>query len=96
MANSYKFFGKALATTAETTLITSAANETIIIKSIRVTNNTSNIMNKNEINKLFFEDLYKTQENQIHFSSVKNARKVILGLLSHVGNYDKYNTKKNG
>ena len=42
MANSYKFYGKALATTAETTLITSAANETIIIKSIRVTNNTSN------------------------------------------------------
>ena len=51
-------------------------------------------MNKNEINKLFFEDLYKNQENQIHFSSVKNARKVILGLLSHAGNYDKYNTKK--
>tara|TARA_B100000427_G_scaffold300527_1_gene282965 strand:+ start:43 stop:369 length:327 start_codon:yes stop_codon:yes gene_type:complete len=42
MANSYKFFGKALATTAETTLITSGANETIIIKSIRVTNNTGN------------------------------------------------------
>ena len=42
MANSYKFFGKALATTAETTLITAASNEVIIIKSIRVTNNTGN------------------------------------------------------
>ena len=51
-------------------------------------------MNKKEINKLFFEDLYKTQKNQIHFSSVKNAKKVILGLLSHVGGYDKYNDKE--
>jgi hypothetical protein len=42
MANSYKFKGVALATTAETALVTSAANETIIIKSIRVTNNTGN------------------------------------------------------
>ena len=42
MANSYKFKGVALATTSETALLTSASNETIIIKSIRVTNNTSN------------------------------------------------------
>jgi len=42
MANSYKFKGVALATTAETSLIASASNETIIIKSIRVTNNTAN------------------------------------------------------
>tara|TARA_R100000734_G_C3297377_1_gene88391 strand:+ start:343 stop:672 length:330 start_codon:yes stop_codon:yes gene_type:complete len=42
MANSYKFFGKAITSTSETTLITSGANETIIIKSIRVTNNTAN------------------------------------------------------
>ena len=42
MANSYKFFGKAIASASETTLITSGANETIIIKSIRVTNNTAN------------------------------------------------------
>jgi len=42
MANSYKFFGKALATASETTLITAASNETIIIKSIRITNNTAN------------------------------------------------------
>ena len=42
MANSYKFKGVALATTAETSLLASASNETIIIKSIRVTNNTAN------------------------------------------------------
>tara|TARA_R100000742_G_C4272514_1_gene91737 strand:+ start:343 stop:672 length:330 start_codon:yes stop_codon:yes gene_type:complete len=42
MANSYKFFGKAITSTSETTLITSGANETIIIKSIIVTNNTAN------------------------------------------------------
>ena len=42
MANSYKFKGVALATTNETALLTAASTETLIIKSIRVTNNTSN------------------------------------------------------
>ena len=42
MANSYKFKGAALATVSETALLTAASTETIIIKSIRVTNNTSN------------------------------------------------------
>ena len=42
MANSYKFKGVALATTSETALLTAASDETIIIKSIRITNNTSN------------------------------------------------------
>jgi alpha-L-arabinofuranosidase len=42
MANTYKFKGVALATTAETSLLASSSNETIIIKSIRVTNNTAN------------------------------------------------------
>ena len=42
MANSYKFKGVALATASETSLITAASNETIIVKSIIVTNNTSN------------------------------------------------------
>ena len=42
MANSFKFKGVALATTNETALLTTASTETIIIKSIRVTNNTSN------------------------------------------------------
>jgi hypothetical protein len=42
MANNYKFKGVALATTDETALLTAASTETIIIRSIRVTNNTSN------------------------------------------------------
>ena len=42
MANNYKFKGVALATTDETALLTAASTETIIIKSIRITNNTSN------------------------------------------------------
>ena len=42
MANNYKFKGVALATVSETALLTAASDETIIIRSIRVTNNTSN------------------------------------------------------
>ena len=42
MANNYKFKGVALASASETAILTAASNETIIIKSIRVTNNTSN------------------------------------------------------
>tara|TARA_R100001594_G_scaffold19034_1_gene37177 strand:- start:249 stop:575 length:327 start_codon:yes stop_codon:yes gene_type:complete len=42
MANNYKFTGVALATTDETALLTAASTETIVIRSIRVTNNTSN------------------------------------------------------
>ena len=42
MANNYKFTGVALATTDETALLTAASTETIIIRSIRVTNNTAN------------------------------------------------------
>ena len=42
MANNYKFTGVALATTSETTLLTAAADTTVLIRSIRVTNNTSN------------------------------------------------------
>ena len=42
MANNYKFKGVALATGSETALLTAASTETIIIKSIRVTNNTAN------------------------------------------------------
>jgi len=42
MANSYKFKGVALATGSETALLTAATDETLIIKSILVTNNTSN------------------------------------------------------
>ena len=42
MANNYKFTGVVLTTTDETTLLTAASTETIIIRSIRVTNNTAN------------------------------------------------------
>ena len=42
MANTFKFKGVALATTAETALLTAGSDETLIIKSILVTNNTSN------------------------------------------------------
>ena len=42
MANSYKFKGVALATISETALLTAATDETLIIKSIRITNNTAN------------------------------------------------------
>ena len=42
MANNYKFKGVALATVSETALLTAASGETIIIRSIRVTNNTAN------------------------------------------------------
>ena len=42
MANSYKFLGVNLSTQAETSILTAGAKDTIIIKSIRVTNNTGN------------------------------------------------------
>ena len=42
MANNYKFKGVQLASASETSVLTTATNETIIIKSIRVTNNTGN------------------------------------------------------
>ena len=42
MANSYKFKGVALATISETALLTAATDETLIIRSIRITNNTAN------------------------------------------------------
>jgi len=42
MANNYKFKGVELASASETSVLTTATNETIIIKSIRVTNNTGN------------------------------------------------------
>ena len=42
MANSYKFLGVNLSTQTKTSILTTAAKDTIIIKSIRVTNNTGN------------------------------------------------------
>ena len=43
-------------------------------------------MSKENINKTFFEDLYQIQMNQINTSELKEARKVILGLLTQVSN----------
>ena len=51
-------------------------------------------MNKEEINKMFFEDLYKIQKNEIHFSAVKNAKKVILELLTHVSDQNRHNSSE--
>ena len=42
MAHSYKFSGKALTTTAQTSILTASSGETIIIKSIVLINNSSN------------------------------------------------------
>lgn len=42
MANNYKFKGVALATTTQTNLVTSGTGETLIIKSVIITNNTAN------------------------------------------------------
>ena len=42
MANSYKFLGVNLSTQTETSILTAGIKDTIIIKSIRVTNNTGN------------------------------------------------------
>ena len=42
MANSYKFLGVNLSTQTKTSILTTADKDTIIIKSIRVTNNTGN------------------------------------------------------
>jgi len=51
-------------------------------------------MNNEQINKTFFEDLHQMQMNQINTSELKEARKVILGLLTQVSGYDKYNPRK--
>ena len=42
MANSYKFLGVNLSTQTETSILTAGTKDTIIVKSIRVTNNTGN------------------------------------------------------
>ena len=41
-------------------------------------------MNKDQINKIFFEDLYKIQMNKLNYDKLKEARKVILKLITHV------------
>ena len=47
-----------------------------------------------EINKIFFEDLHQIQMNQINASELKEARKVILGLLTHVSDQNRHNSSE--
>ena len=42
MAHNYKFKGQALATVSQTSILTAASDETLIIKSINISNNTAN------------------------------------------------------
>ena len=51
-------------------------------------------MNKKEIDKTFFEDLYQLQMNKINSSELKKARKVILGLLRHVSDQNRHNSSE--
>ena len=46
-------------------------------------------MNKEEINKTFFEDLYEIQMNKINTSIIDDARKVILKLILYMNTSDK-------
>ena len=47
-----------------------------------------------EINKIFFEDLHQIQMNKINASELKEARKVILGLLTHVSDQNRHNSSE--
>ena len=46
-------------------------------------------MNKEEINKAFFEDLHEIQMNKINTSIIDDARKVILKLILYMNTSDK-------
>ena len=46
-------------------------------------------MNKEEINKAFFEDLHEIQMNKINTSVIDDARKVILKLILYMNTSDK-------
>ena len=46
-------------------------------------------MNKEQINKAFFEDLHQIQTNQINTSIIADARKVILKLILYMNTADK-------
>jgi hypothetical protein len=51
-------------------------------------------MNKEEINKTFFEDLHEIQINQINNSELIKAKKVILELLRHVSDQNRHNSSE--
>ena len=46
-------------------------------------------MNKEQINKTFFEDLHQIQMNQMNTSVIDDARKVILKLILYMNTSDK-------
>ena len=46
-------------------------------------------MNKEQINKTFFEDLHQIQTNQINTSVIDDARKVMLKLILYMNTADK-------
>ena len=51
-------------------------------------------MNKEQINKTFFEDLHEIQMNQMNTSALKDTRKVILGLLTQVSSNNRNDTSE--
>ena len=51
-------------------------------------------MNKEEINKTFFEDLHEIQMNQINNRELIKSKKVILELLRHVSDQNRHNSSE--
>jgi len=48
----------------------------------------------NNIHEQLFKSMHNTQMTSINESIIKDARKVIVGLLAHVSGYDKYNSRE--
>ena len=48
----------------------------------------------NEIHKQLFESMHNTQMTSINESIIKDARKVILGLLTHVSDQNRHNSSE--
>ena len=47
-----------------------------------------------KIHKQLFESMHNTQMTSINESIIKDARKVILGLLAHVSNQNRHNSSE--
>ena len=48
----------------------------------------------NELHKQLFEGMHNTQMTSINESIIKDARKVILGLLAHVSDQNRHNSSE--
>ena len=48
----------------------------------------------NEIHKQLFESMHNTQMTSINESIIKDARKVILGLIKHVSDQNRHNSSE--